>query len=200
MSSTRKTLKQILISKVRIKALKYFALNPDQPIHLREAVRTLHEEINAVRRELDRLSEVGFLKVERQGNRKCFRVNVEHPYYDTIIHMMHKAYGLGGDIVTHASRLGKVNYAFLTNSYTHGVNQGMNKVDLMLVGEVDMAQLADMVKKYEDKLDREIHYTVLKPHEFSLRKRRKDAFVMELLLQPKVMLIGRIEGLIEGIT
>ena len=200
MYSARKTLEKLLISKVRIKALRYFMLHPGQPIHLRAAVRAFHEEINAVRRELERLESVKILTTERKGNRKYFQSNLDHPYFDGLMTLMHKAYGLGGEIVLQQKKLGNIEFAMLTNAYTKNVRQGMYVVDLMIVGEIEMSELSELVNRNEEKLGREIHYTVLKPSEFLLRKRRKDPFVMELLLQPKIMLVGQQEQLIEGIS
>ena len=45
------------------------------PIHLRGAVREFNEEINAVRRELNRLEEAKILLTEKRGNRKYFVLN-----------------------------------------------------------------------------------------------------------------------------
>lgn len=196
MLATKKTLEQLFISKVRIKALRYFLMHPDKRIHLRGAVREFREEINAVRRELERLEEINFLDTERQGNRKYFSVNKDHPYFNEFLPIIHKAFGLGGDILRHQAKLGNIQFALLTNAYTKNVRQGMYVVDLLVVGDVDMEEVAELVDKSERKLQREIHYTVLKPNEFVLRKKRRDAFVMEILLQPKVMLIGRAEDLV----
>lgn len=200
MYSARKTLEMVFISKVRIKALKYFMLYPHQPIHLRAAVREFNEEINAVRRELERLETVGVLNVEQKGNRKYFQVNANHPFYTPMSALIHKSYGLGGDIVNNINKLGKIELAILTNSFTQGINQGLYKVDLMIVGDIDLDTLGEIVAKNEQRFGRDIHYTVLKPGEFGLRKKRKDNFVMEILLQPKVVLIGKEEDLISGIS
>jgi hypothetical protein len=43
---------------------------------------------------------------------------------------------------------------------------------------------------------REIHYMVLKPNEFALRKRRKDQMITDVLMQDNVMLIGNYEDLV----
>jgi hypothetical protein len=200
MYSTRKTLEKLFISKVRIKVLKYFIMRPDQPIHLRAAVREFNEEINAVRRELERLESVKILLSEKKGNRKYFVANREHPYFEELMPIFHKAYGLGGEIVLQENRLGKVEFAFLTNAYTKNVRQGLYVVDLMMIGDVSMEELSDIVDKIEKKEGREIHYTVLKSGEFALRKKRKDPFVMEMLIQPKIMLIGDFENMIAGIS
>lgn len=99
MANLTKSLDALFISKVRIKSLKYFIFHPDVPIHLRAAVRELKEEINAVRRELNRLDEIGLLTSEVRGNRKYFSLNFKHPLLEELTGIFHKAFGLGGEII-----------------------------------------------------------------------------------------------------
>lgn len=200
MYSTRKTLEKLFISKVRVKVLKYFLLHPASPIHLRAAVREFGEEINAVRRELERLESIKLLKTERKGNRKYFTLDQNHPYFDELMPLFHKAFGLGGEITIGNNDLGKIDFALLTNTYTKNLRQGVYAVDLLIVGDVQLEKVAAIINRYEQKENREIHYTVLKTSEFTLRKKRKDPFIMELLLQPKIMLLGKSEDLVAGIS
>ncbi len=191
-----KSLEHLFISKVRIKTLRYFALNPEAIIHLRGAVREFEEEINAVRRELNRLEETKFIICESKGNRKYFRVNIEHPFYNDMLSMFHKVYGLGGDIITNSKKIGEIQFAFLTPTYTKGANNIEQHIDLVVVGDVDLDELESIVQKMQSNKGREIHYMVLKPNEFALRKRRKDQMITDVLMQDNVMLIGNYEDLV----
>jgi hypothetical protein len=200
MYSTRKTLEKLFISKVRIKVLKYFLLHPDKPIHLRAAVREFDEEINAVRRELERLESVKMLIAEKKGNRKYFQTDKAHPYFDELLPLFHKAYGLGGEIMINENKIGRIEFALLTNAYAKNNRQGQNDVDMLLVGDINLDVVAEIINKFEQKDGREIHYTILKSTEFNLRKKRKDAFVLDILMQPKIMLLGKAEELIANIN
>lgn len=190
MSLLPKSLEYLLISKVRIKALRYFMLNPDKQIHLRGAVREFQEEINAVRRELTRLEEAKILKSESKGNRKYFELNGNHPFTSELISIFHKAYGLGQELIKNAGKIGEIDFALLTPSYTKGIFMGMQIIDMVMVGNVDMKVIEDIVMKAQVETGREIHYMVLRPSEFLLRKRRKDQLIMDLLLQDNVVLMG----------
>ncbi|KKQ36346.1 MAG: Transcriptional regulator, partial [Candidatus Woesebacteria bacterium GW2011_GWA1_37_7] len=59
----------IITSKVRIRVLELFFSNSNEMYHVRGIVREIKEEINAVRRELERLEKAGILKKEPRGNR-----------------------------------------------------------------------------------------------------------------------------------
>ncbi|MBD3281043.1 hypothetical protein GF389_06040 [Candidatus Dojkabacteria bacterium] len=186
----RKSIDFLMISKVRIKSLKYFFFNPDMPIHLRGAVRKFKEEINAVRRELNRLEEIKLLLTEKRGNRKYYSVNKEHPYYDVLLAMMHKTFGLGGDLLKSVKKLGEVKYILLTSSYTQGVTLEPHDVDLVVVGDVDIDLLGEIVGLAEKKVGKELNYTVLSESDFDLRKKRRDAFVSQLIFGDNVLVYG----------
>lgn len=199
MSVTQKTLENLFVSKVRVKALKFFMLNPDETLHLRGAVREFDEEINAVRRELTRLEDVKFLTSEAKGNKKYFKLNKTHPLLNEISGIIHKTYGLGGEIIDNLSKLGEVHYALLTSNYTRGVKIGSQPVDFVIVGNIDMETLHAIISRAEAKLGKEINYTVLRPQELELRKRRRDQFILDLMLQDNVMLVGSHEDFVSNI-
>ncbi len=190
-----KALNHLFISKVRIKVLKYYLFNADIPIHLRGLVREVQEEINAVRRELLRLEEIGLIRSEMRGNRKYYLLNRDFLYVNELLGIFHKSFGLGGSIIKNLENLGKVDFAILTGSFTTFSAPDPNIIDLVLIGDIDLQALSKLVQDAEKKLNREINYTVLKSSEFILKKKRRDAFIMQLLIVPKIMLCGNINDL-----
>ncbi len=187
----------LFVSRVRIKLLQYFFSNPEVPIHLRAAVREIKEEINAVRRELVRMEEFKLLTIDVRGNRKYYALNPGGPFLDELRGIVLKTFGLGGDIIRNLNKLGEVHFAILTGSYTSSTNAHMtHPLDLVLIGNVDLPELTSIVAEHEKRSEKEVNYTVFSLADFNLRKRRKDAFVGELLLAPKVMLVGTQEQLL----
>jgi hypothetical protein len=93
-ANPKKYLEQLFISKVRVKALRYFFMHQQEVIHLRGAVRELDEEINAVRRELERMESIDLLITERKGNRKYFRLNQDFTFYDELLGVVFKSFAL----------------------------------------------------------------------------------------------------------
>lgn len=190
MINLQKTLNFLFVSKVRIKCLKYFFFHQDIPIHLREVARELKEEINAVRRELLRLTEIKLLKVDTRGNRKYFSLNPDSCFFEELNSLIFKSYGLGGDIIKNQTSLGNITYAALSYSCVSGVRMDKNDIDVIIIGEVDMNVLSEIIHGFEEKTERELNYTVLKLGEFELRKKRRDPFIVNMLLATQVMLIG----------
>ena len=63
-------------------------------------------------------------------------------------------------------------------------------MDLVIVGEVNMKELEEAIKRAEKEDSKPVNYTVLKPFEFDTRRKRKDPFILSSILGSKVMLIG----------
>ena len=62
-------LKNLFISKVRVRILQQYMFHPTEGYHVRGLVRLLNEEINAVRRELLNLKDAGILVSHKEGNK-----------------------------------------------------------------------------------------------------------------------------------
>ena len=84
----------ILISKVRVKILELFLSNPDQIYHVREIVRRVNEEINAVRRELARLEKTGLLLSEWRANRRFYSLRRDYVFFNELLSIINKSVGL----------------------------------------------------------------------------------------------------------
>jgi DNA-binding transcriptional ArsR family regulator len=190
LSSVANQLRPLLISKTRAKLLAVFLNNPGKIFYVRELVRMVGEQINAVRAELSRLEKAGMVTSEPRANRKFYGFRKDYLFQPELLEMIAKASGLGGDIITERNKLGKIKFAALTTGYIRRRPVGAADVDVLVVGNVVLPQLAALVKKAEDAIGREINYTVMSEDEFTFRKRRKDPFVMKILGELGVVLIG----------
>ena len=186
----------LLISKVRVKILELFLGSPDQIYHVREIVRRVGEEINAVRRELARLEKTGLLASEWRANRRYYSVKKDFIFYFELLSMVNKSVGLGGNIIKNKGKLGKIRYAMLSGSFIRGKPYGPNDVDLFIVGTVVLPELGSIVREEEARRNREINFTPMSDEEFVFRKSRRDPFVMNILSKPRVMLIGDEEEMV----
>ena len=189
------SLQYLFTSRVRLKILELFVLHPEDRFYVREIVRKTDEEINAVRRELKRIHKIGLLRSEKRANRKYYQVKQDFRYYPELIRMLGKSSGLGGDIVTQQDSLGSIRYAILSLELLLGRKAKPHEVDLMIVGQVNTEQLKEIVKRAEERYGHEINYTVMGRDEFKFRRQRRDQFVVQILTQPFVVLIGKEEEL-----
>lgn len=187
----------ILISKVRVKILELFLGVPGQSYHVREIVRRVGEEINAVRRELARLEKTGFLESEWRANRRYYSVKRDFIFLPEFLSMVNKSIGLGGKVIENRSKLGKIKYAMLSGSFIKGNPNPTNDIDFFVVGTIVLPELSSIIKEEEARRNREINFTPMTEEEFNFRKNRRDPFVMTILSKPRVMLIGDEEELVK---
>lgn len=183
-------LKDLFISKTRVKLFKVFLSNPGKIMYVRELVRLVGEQINAVRAELARMERVGMLSSEARANRKFYGFRKDYIYFDELSRLVSKSTGLGGAIIKERNKLGKIKYASLSGGFIKKKPVGPTDVDLLIVGNVVLPQLAQLVKQNESDVEREINYSVMTEEEFTFRKRRGDPFVKNILGSPKLLLIG----------
>jgi DNA-binding transcriptional ArsR family regulator len=159
-------------------------------LHIRGVVRKIDEEINAVRRELKNLENADILESEKRGNRLYYRVNDRCPIIEDLIGLVNKDFGLGREIIDRRDKLGDVQFAVLTNAYLENHHPSPYDIDVLLVGNLSMKGVSATMKAAEEKLGREIRYTVMTQEEFEYRKKKRDTFILNILHKHKVMLVG----------
>lgn len=183
-------LSDFIISKVRVKLLKIFLSQPKEMYFVRQLTRDTKEEINAIRRELQHLLSIGLLASEKRGNRLYYSVRPSYSLYPELSNLIAKSTGVGKQIIKNRSKLGFVKYAFMSQKMARSIEKNSDEVDLMLVGKIIMPQVAILIKSLEKSLNKEVNYSCMTEEEFNYRKDHKDPFMMKILMQPKIMLIG----------
>ncbi len=193
-------MEELFISKVRVKILQLFLSTPEPLLHVREIVRRVGEEINAVRRELERMEKYGLVVSEHRANRKLFRFRTDYTYYPELLALVTKSSGLGGGIIKNRARLGRVKYAMMATRFVKQRPSGQDDVDLLVVGQVVLPELQALIADEQVKRDTEINYSFMDEAEFLFRVKRRDPFIIHVLTQPKIMLIGNEEELLAGLV
>jgi predicted nucleotidyltransferase len=88
-----------------------------------------------------------------------------------------------------------IKYAFIFGSYAKGEENAQSDIDLIVVGDVDIDSIDERMTGLEKKLGRSINYLTFDEREFSRKRRKRDGFIMEVLKDKKIMLIGDEEHL-----
>lgn len=183
-------LQDFMISRVRVKMVELFYSNPEEMYYVREITREIKEEINAVRRELDRMLGNGMLKSEERGNRLYYQLNPRYLYHQELRQMVVKSTGLGAKIRKLRRKLGQVSFVMFSGKFIQGIAPGQGEVDLLVVGDIVLPELEQLIKQEEKQLGREINYAVFTDEEFEFRKTRRDPFMMDVLYGTRVMVLG----------
>ena len=191
------TLQDFMISRVRAQILELFFSNVEGMYYVREITRRTKEEINAVRRELERLLGFGILKSEERGNRLYYSLNKRYTFFQEFESMVVKSTGLGLKMRKLQRKLGELSFVMFSGRFVRGLQVRQGDVDMLVVGTVVLPELDVLVKEAEKKLEREINYTVLTDEEFEFRKTRRDPFIMDVLYGTRIMVIGSEDAFVE---
>jgi hypothetical protein len=190
-------LEDIIISRVRVKILSLFLTHPGTIFHVRDIVRKVDEEINAVRRELAHMEKAGMVSKEQRANRLFYMFRKDYPLYYELLGLVGKTTGLGLDVIKQRAKLGKLKYVMVSGRFMRGLEKkSQTDVDLLIVGNVVLPELSQIIKNEEARKDREINYTVMSEEEFAFRKSRRDPFVLSILTGSRVMIVGDEEELV----
>ncbi len=183
-------LKNIFVSRVRIKLLEVLLSKPGELFYVRQLVRATSEEINAVRRELANLQGAGMIIRENRANRVYYYFNKKNVLYEELLSMINKTTGLGKLFLKQRQKLGKIKAVYFSLAFAEKQPYSEEAVDVVIIGDVVLPEISALIGTEQIKLDREINYTVLDIEEYTYRKTKRDPFVLTLLTMPRVMIIG----------
>jgi len=181
----------VLFGRARTAVLTVLMRNPDTEVYVREMVRSASVGQGAVQRELANLVRMGIAIRTRRGNQVFYRANRESPVFDELRSLVNKTAGVADVLrAAVASLSGKVRLAFVFGSIAKGMDSPTSDVDIMLVGEVTLAQVVQAFQEAQDTLSREINPSVFAPADFSRRIASKDHFISSVLREPMIYLLG----------
>lgn len=192
-------MEELFVSKVRVKILQLFLSSSENLFHVREIVRRVDEEINAVRRELARMEKFGMVSSEWRANRRLYRFRKDYLFYPELLNLVTKSTGVGGDIIKNKLKLGRIKFAMIAARFIKNLPSSSEDVDILIVGQVVLPELQAVIANEQAKREREINYSFMDEAEFTFRVRRRDPFILRVLIQPKIMLIGDEADLLSGV-
>ncbi len=183
-------LEKIFGSRIRANALAWFYTHPDESFFVRQLATILHEDSTNLSRELSRLERVGILLSSKQGNQKYFQANKNCPFFNELKGLVLKTVGIAGELRYCLEKFPGIKYAFIYGSFAKNEEMADSDVDLMIIGDVELDKLDTLIGNLERRLGRTINYVTYDYKEFMDKKRQKDGFIMDVLKDKKLMLIG----------
>jgi len=183
-------LETLFSSRVRAKVLAAFFLSPGEKHNAWELAQSLGENYSAVWKELVRLQGLGILTSERQGNSKDYQVNEVCSIAPELRSIVLKTEGIGMVIKEKLQEMDSVKEAFIYGSYATGEADARSDIDLMIIGEINLDQLAPVISKLEKELTRQINYVIFSEEEWKEKEAVKDPFWENVASASKIMLIG----------
>jgi hypothetical protein len=151
----------LVTSKTRIKLLVKFFLNPGTSSYLRELAIDLEENTNAVRVELNRLSDAGFLLSFKDGQKIMYAANPEHPLFQDLNTIVSKYTGIDRLVEEVLGYMGQLEEVYLIGDYAKGLDNGV--IEVLLVGNIKEDYLTNFLNRLKPEVSRTVNCKVITP-------------------------------------
>ena len=193
---------EALFSKTRRAVLALLFGQPGKAFYTREILAAAGAGASQVQKELDQLTRAGLLIRERRANQVYFHANPDAPVFAELAGLVAKTFGIA-DVVREAFEplRESIDTAFIYGSVARGEHHARSDIDVFIVGDVLLSQLALPLSDAEKSLGRPISTTIFDRKEFASRVEKHDHFISRVLAGPKIFLIGdeaRLEALHAG--
>jgi hypothetical protein len=173
-------LKRLFTSNTRIKLLTLFLLKPDEEFFIRELTRKLSEQINSIRRELDNLKKMGFLRAKMKNSKKYYCVNHNFIFLEELKSIIVKALSSNDNIAEEVKKMGEVKLLVLSGLF---VEQPTKTVDMLIVGQMDKTRLTQYLNN-EIKTSRPVKFAIMTEEDYKYRLGCNDKFISEIISDP----------------
>lgn len=191
-------LMDVLFPAARQRVLALLLLQPQQSFHLRELARLTHSHAGTLGREVDKLATGGLLLRAEQGNQVRYQANVGHALFGDLAALFRKTHGIVPALRDALHPLStQIDVALVFGSIASGTQAPGSDVDVLVLGSVSFAALAQAVYPLHAALGREINPVLYRPDEFAARVRSGDAFARDILSKPKLFVKGGDDELAE---
>ena len=186
----------VLLPKTKQHLLAAILLQPDRSWYLSEIARHLHVPPSSLQRELAQFVEVGIALKRQDGNRVYFQADRTCPIFQELSKIMTRTVGLADAVQEALDPLRtKIDLAFIYGSIATGEERSSSDVDLMVIGDATLADLAVTLRSLEERLGRSINPTVYTGGEFLKRINENNHFLSSVLKTELIFVFGAADDL-----
>ncbi len=155
---------------------------PEKWWYLSELAEFLHTRPSSLQRELSSLEQSGILQRRKDGRRTYFKAETRSPIFRELRSIFEKTVGLIPTLrVALRAFEKKIVCAFVYGSLARHEQHATSDIDLMVIGEVGLRDLAPSLRKAETRLGREVNVTNYSVDEFRKKVAEGDHFLTTVL-------------------
>ena len=127
--------------------------------YLNGLANEFNESTNSIRKELNNLSDAGYLLKSKQNNRVIYNADIKHPLFKVLQKIVRQHLGLEEIVETVISRMGDLDIIALTGDYANGIDSGI--IEIVIIGDdVNMDYLENIKFKIKDKISRGVIFII----------------------------------------
>ena len=152
-------LNKLITSKTRLRLLIKFFVNQANRGYLNGLATEFNESTNSIRKELNHLSEAGYLEKYKDNNKVAYKANIKHPMFEILQKVVFKHLGLE-EIVEHVlAQMGDVGEIHLIGDYARGLDTG--SIEVLLIGEqLNTKYISQLEEKIENLIERKVQFII----------------------------------------
>ena len=185
------SLASTLFPKSRRAVLGLLLSHTDQAFYLREIAEITGLGLGHLQRELDRLEKSGIIHRFKRGRHVFFQANPACPIFDELRGIVIKTMGVAESLRQVLLPLReRICLAFIFGSVARRQENSASDVDLMVVGDVSLAEVVDVIRGIEQDVGRPVNPTVYPREEIAAKLAAGHHFVTRVVEGEKLMLIG----------
>jgi len=166
-----------LRSKVAVKILDYYFLNPHAQAYINELARMLRLDPKNTETKLKELEKEGLFQSEFRGKQRYFFLAKDNPILEHYRQIFLKTYGIERRLKDIAGNIKGLEQAYLFGSYANEKMDSSSDIDILAIGEHSVLELQRAITQLQKDTGREINVMNLSPKEFREKKKNKDPFI-----------------------
>ena len=176
-------LEKLFTSKNRIKILNFIFFEKTET-HIREISRELKISASAVKREVDNLSFVGIIKI----NRNKITLDENCSFLDDLKKIFIKTDFIAYPLKEAIGNNKKIKFALIFGSFARGGYTKESDIDLIVIGDASLSDIIKLIGLVEEKTKRNINPVVWTLENF--KKEKNSSFVKDIFKKGVIMLKG----------
>lgn len=152
-------LENLITSKTRLRILVKFFINVANTGYLRGLSEEMNESTNAIRKELNNLTDSGYLEKKAVKNTISYTANQKHPLFKTLQKLVRQHLGLEELVVMVLNKMGDVKKIILIGDYAMGIDSG--SIEVVIVGDtLNTTFIEELALKIEKKIQRKVFFFI----------------------------------------
>jgi predicted nucleotidyltransferase len=159
--------------------------------YLSELAASVGRTPSSLQRDLKMLAKSGILRSKREGARMYFQAETRSPLFEPLRLLIERTLGVVENLKDAIEPLAtQIDVAFVYGSVARGDDNTRSDVDLLVVGDIGLSDLARVLRPLEMKFRREFNATCYKAEEFRSKLREGSHFLVSLLHEQKTFIVG----------
>jgi predicted nucleotidyltransferase len=190
-STTPSALQATFASPAMARLLLFFALHPEEPLHIRELYRRTGLGMASLQKELDRFQRLDILEQSREGRRLVYRLNLASERWRAMRALIRKLAGPSEILREAFTGVPGVEAAFVFGSQARGDTRPDSDVDLLLIADEPASRaVQDPLSEAESLMGRDVDVITYSSAGLRERMRAGNHFLQRVRREPKQWIAG----------